>query len=212
MKGILFSRPCHDGTLAYLHYYGKELVKFSKKKYKTFDREKKKANKKEILKLIEKQKPVFIMFNGHGTPDEIAGHKNEIIVSKDNSNILLNTITYALSCSSAQKLGKIVIKNGCFCFIGYEDDFNLGKDPDSEASPKRDKIAKLFLEPSNILVKSLINGQKVEQAIENAKEKMKENIWYLSTTRDFPEAPFYAPFLMSNYFSLVGHGDKNRAI
>jgi len=212
MKSILFSRPCHDVTIAYLHYYSKELVELSKKKYKTLDREKEQANKKEILNLLEKQKPCLVMFNGHGASDKIGGHKNEIIVSKENPGVLSNTITYALSCSSAQELGKIAVEKGCLCFIGYDDDFNLGKDPNSEATPRKDKIAKLFLEPSNILVKSLLQGKKVNKAIKNAKEKMRENIWYLSTTKDFLEAPFYAPFLMSNYLSLVGHGNKEKCI
>ena len=213
MSCILFSRPSHDGTLAYLHYHTKELIKLSKNKgNKTINREKEHANKKEILKIIKKQKPNFIMFNGHGNQDIIAGHKNEIIISGNNPQVLSNTITYSLTCSSGKKLGKLVIAKGGICFIGYENDFNLGKDPDSEASPKRDKIAKLFLEPSNILVKSLIEGFSVKNAVEKAKEKMKENIWYLGNTKEFPEAQFYAPFLFWNYISLVVHGNENAFI
>jgi|APSaa5957512622_1039677.scaffolds.fasta_scaffold15317_5 hypothetical protein len=212
MKSILFSRPCHDVTLSYLHHHSKELVKQAARKYRVLNREKEQANKNEILELIGKQKPCFIMFNGHGAPDKIAGHQNEIIINKDNSEILSKTITYSLSCSSAQELGKIAVEKGCFCFIGYKDNFSLGKDPDSEASPGKDKIAKLFLESSNILVESLIQGKKVKDSIEKSKEKMRKNIWYLSTTKDFPEAQFYAPFLMNNYLSLVAHGDEGRVL
>ena len=43
-------------------------------------------------------------------------------------------------------------------------------------------------------------------------EKMRENIWYLSTTKDFPEAPFYAPFLFGNYTSLISYGDDEVSI
>jgi len=213
MGYILFSRPSHDVTLSYLHYYGKELVELSKSKnYQTIDREKEQANKKEICKIIKKQKPNFIMFNGHGDPDKICRHKDEIIISKQNAELLSGAVIYSLSCSSGKKLGKIVITKGAVCFIGYDEDFNLGKDPDSEASPRRDKIAKLFLEPSNILVKSLIEKFTVRNAIKKAKEKMQENIWYLSNTKDFPEAPFYAPFLFGNYLSLVAHGDNEVSI
>jgi len=213
MSCILFSRPCHDITLSYLHHYSKELIKYSEDKgYKTINREKEQANKKEIIKIISKQKPEFIMFNGHGNPDLIAGHKNEIIISKDNSKVLSNAIVYSLTCSSGQKLGKLVVTNGTICFIGYDEDFNLGKDSDSEASPRRDNIAKLFLEPSNILVRSLIDGSSVKIAIKKAKEQMRKNIWYLSTTKDFPEAPFLAPFLFSNYTSLIVHGDDEASI
>ncbi len=213
MSCILFSRPDHDSTLAYLYYYSKGLVDYSKnKKHKTLNREKEHANRKEIINLIKKQNPNFIMFNGHGDPDIIAGHKNEIIISKANSEILSNALIYSLTCSSGQKLGKLIVTKGAICFIGYNKDFNLGKDPNSEASPRRDKIAKLFLEPSNILVKSLIDGCSVKVAIERAKEKMRENIWYLSTTKDFLEAPFYAPFLFGNYISLISYGDVKASI
>ncbi len=213
MSSILFSRPSHDGTLAYLHHHSKELIKFSQDKgHKTINREKHHANKKEILDIIKKQKPNFIIFNGHGNQEIIADHNNEIIISSKNPQVLSNTITYSLTCSSGKKLGKLMIAKGGICFIGYENDFNLGKDPDSEASPKRDKIAKLFLEPSNILVKSLINGFSVKKAVEKTKEKMKENIWYLGNTKEFPEAQFYAPFLFGNYISLVVHGDENVTI
>ena len=200
MSCILFSRPDYDSTLAYLYYYSKELVNYAKnKKHKILNREKEQANKFEIINLIKKQKPDFIVFNGHGDPDKIAGHKNEIIISKTNPEVLSGTIVYSLTCSSGQKLGKLIVAKGGICFIGYDEDFNLGKDPNSEAVPRRDKIAKLFLEPSNILVKSLIDGESIK-------------IWYLSTTKDFPEAPFYAPFLFGNYMSLISYGDDEVSI
>ena len=210
MSSILFSRPSHDTTLAYLYYSSKKLIKLSQGKgHRTINREKQHANKKEILSIIKKQKPDFIMFNGHGSQDIIAGHKNEIIISGNNPQVLSDTITYSLTCSSGGKLGKLVVAKGGIRFIVYENDFNLGKDPDREASPRRDKIAKLFLEPSNILVKSLIEGFSVKKAVEKTKEKMEENIWYLGNTKEFPEAQFYAPFLFWNYLSLVVHGNEN---
>src|SRR3989344_3458775 len=105
------------------------------------------------------------MFNGHGSPEVVCGHNNEIIISaKDNPELLANTITYAFSCSSASILGPKTIEEGAICFIGYELDFALGKDPDSEAVPSKDKIAKLFLDPSNLLFSSLLKGNSVRQA------------------------------------------------
>lgn len=207
---VLFSRPSHDLTLSYLFYYSKELVKLSEElNYKTINKEKEEANKVIITNLIKKQNPNLIMFNGHGGDDFVCGHKNEIIVSsKENSEILANSVTYSLSCSSASILGREAVKKGAKCFIGYEFDFAFGKDPDSEAVPRRDKIAKLFLEPSNILFKSILNGKTVRDSIIKAKLKMKENIWYLSTTDSFPEASYYAPFLFGNYSGLIALGDE----
>jgi len=214
MVCVLFSRPRHDGQMAYLYHYSKELVSFSKiKGHKTLNKEGEEANKLIILGLIQKQKPFFIMFNGHGSPDVICGHKNEVIIStKKNPEDLSGTITYSLSCSSANRLGKLSIEKGAIAFVGYEMDFALGKDPDSEAAPAKDKIAELFLRPSNILVESILAGKEVDSALDKARKKMKENIMYLNTTNEFPEAKHYAPFLFGNYMGLVAYGDEKASL
>lgn len=213
MVCVLFSRPDHDIILSYLYIYSKELVNSSiSLGHKTINKEKHHATRKNIVGIIQKQKPELIMFNGHGNEKIICGHDDEIIIQSDiNGQVLCNTITYSLACSSSAELGPSVVINGG-CFIGYEFDFALGRDPDSEASPHRDKIAKLFLEPSNILFSSLLKGNEAKEAVEKAKKKMKENVWYLNTTNDFPEASYYAPFLFGNYLSLVVHGNKNASI
>lgn len=211
MACVLFSRPTHDGQMAYLHYYSKELVEFaSSRNHKTINKEGTDANREIITNVIQKQKPHFICFNGHGSPDVICGHKNEIIISsKENPEILSNKITYSLSCSSALSLGEISINKGAIAFIGYKMDFALGKDPDKEAAPSKDKIAKLFLEPSNILVTSILKGNKLKDAVKKSKDQMKENVLYLSTTDDFPEAKHYAPFLFGNYIGLTICGNED---
>lgn len=214
MTCILFSRPNHDVVVSYLHYHSKKLVDLSNsKRYKTINKESKDATKTNIVRIIKQHKPDFIMFNGHGSPKTICGHKNEVIISSDdNPEVLSSTITYSLSCASGLELGKIAVDRGAICFIGYELDFALGKDPDSEATPPKDKIATLFLEPSNILVNSLLKGNTVEMAIKKAKDKMMENVWYLRTTKAFSEAPYYAPFLFANYIGLVAYGNENSRI
>jgi len=210
----LFSRPKDDITLNYLYYYSKELVNLSNSLgHKTINREGKEANKDTIISLIKKQKPILIMFNGHGSPEVICGHNQEIIIdSKENPEVLKDSITYALACSSALILGPKSIEKNAICFIGYESDFALGKDPDSEASPRYDRIAKLFLEPSNILINHLLKGNNVKKSVEKAKEKMMENIWYLQTTNSFPDAVYYAPFLFNNYSNLVSLGNEDASI
>lgn len=214
MTCVLFSRPADDSQLNYLHYYSKELVELSEMLgHKTINKELQEANKATIISLVKKQKPRLIMFNGHGSPEEICGHKQEVLVSTiENSDILKGTITYTLSCSSALVLGPKSVEEGAVCFIGYESDFALGKDPESEASPRYDKIAKLFLEPSNLLFSSLLRGQNVKISVKKAKQKMADNISYLNTTKSFPEAIYYAPFLFGNYMSLTSHGNQDASI
>jgi hypothetical protein len=190
------------------------LVKLSKDlNHNTINKEHTEASKETVTKAISKFKPNLIMFNGHGSPEVICGHGNELIVSaNENPEILANAITYSFSCSSASILGEEAVKKGAICFVGYEFDFALGKDPDSEATPAKDKIAKLFMEPSNLLFKNLLEGSSVKYAIKKAKEMMNENIWYLNTTKAFPEAPHYAPFLFGNLIGLVPKGNDAASI
>jgi len=214
MARVLFSRPRHDGTLEYLYYYSKDLVKLSKDlDHNTINKEHKEANKDIIIKAINRFNPNLIMFNGHGSSEVVCGHDNEPIVSSnENPEVLANTITYSFSCSSASVLGEEAVKKGAICFIGYEFDFALGKDPESEAVPSKDKIAKLFMEPSNLLFKNLLEGSSVKYAVQKAKDMMNENIVYLNTTKSFPEATHYAPFLFGNLLGLTSKGNDTASI
>jgi hypothetical protein len=200
--------------MEYLFYYSKELIKLSESSgLGVINYEKENANKKAVVERITEQKPILIIFNGHGSAKTICGHKNEIIISSDENPEALNgAVTYSLSCSSASKLGLDAVNNGAIAFIGYKFDFAIGKDPDSEATPRMDKIAKYFLEPSNILASNLISGKDAKTAVLKAKEKMMENISYLSTTKDFPEAIHYAPYLYGNYAGLVIRGNEEALI
>jgi len=205
----LFVRPRHDDVVTYLHHYSDDLVKISDSKgFKTLNKEKEQTTKEIVTNIISKNKPNFIMFNGHGNENCICGHNDEPLIELDkNHNLLGNKITYALACSSASKLGKKV-GNDKTTFIGYGDDFALGMDTNCQASIKRDKIAKFFLEPSNLLVKSILKGNLISEAMAKSKELMKANISKLRTD-PFLNATDYIPYLYNNYLVLESHGNIN---
>lgn len=151
------------------------------------------------------------MFNGHGNPSVICGHDNEVVINKDtNYELLKGKVAYALSCSSAAELGKKVADKDS-TFIGYSDEFALGMDGNSQTAIHRDKRAKLFLEPSNLLVESLLKGNSAKEAVEKAKKQMKENISKLKTD-PFPDAKDYIPYLFNNYLILEVLGNENATI
>ena len=210
--GVLFVRPCHDDVISYLYHYSDELVKLSSSKgFKTLNKKKEQANKKVVSSVISVNKPKFIMFNGHGNERCICGHNDEVLIEAGRNydlSLLKNKITYSLSCSSASELGKEVGDDKT-AFIGYTDDFALGMDVNCQASIRRDEIAKFFLEPSNLLVKSLLKGNSVEEAVNKAKELMKSNISRLRTTTSFLNATDYIPYLFNNYIVLKAHGNVN---
>lgn len=214
MINVLFSRPKHDDAMEYLHYYSKELLKECERmpELNPINKEKEDSNRKVISEVIKKTNPRLIMFNGHGSPTEILGHSNETLIDESNAGLLKDSITYALACSAGAILGKTIAEKGALSFIGYKFDFAIGKDPDSEAVPGKDKIAKFFLEPSNILFSSLIKGQSAETAVLKAKKKMEEYIGFLSTTNNFPEAHHYAPYLFRNYLGLIILGNSGANI
>ncbi|MBU0457317.1 MAG: hypothetical protein ABH824_05165 [Nanoarchaeota archaeon] len=204
----LFVRPSHDDVTSYLFHYSKELIKESELKgFTTISKNQEDANRNVVVNVIEKNDFEFIMFNGHGNTSMICGHNDETIIQLgDNDNLLKRKVIYALSCSSAAELGRSVADEET-TFIGYVDDFALGMDVYSQTSIHRDKRARLFLEPSNLLVKSLLKGNSAKSAVDKAKKMMKDNISKLRTD-PFPDAKDYIPYLFNNYMVLEVLGNK----
>ena len=212
MKKTFFVRPCHDDVVSYLYYYSKTLLKESNNKgFKTINKDKENANKTVVTSVIKKNNPNFIMFNGHGSPTMICGHRDEVLIEKGkNHNLIKNRIIYSLSCSSASQLGTAVVDSKT-TFIGYVDEFALGMDMNSQAVVHKDERAKLFLEPSNLLVKSLLKGNSAKDAVTKAKNLMKVNISKLKTD-PFPDAKDYLPYLYNNYLILEVMGDESATL
>ncbi len=73
---VLISRPRHDEPTDYLYAYANEVVEYANSSgVTTLDFAEKKANKKDIQKVLKKQKPKFVFFNGHGDDKTIKGHR-----------------------------------------------------------------------------------------------------------------------------------------
>lgn len=208
MKTTFFVRSAHDAVTSYLFFYSKELVEESNLRgFRTINKKKQDANKLAVTTIIKKENPAFIMFNGHGNSPIICGHDDEILIQQDVNDFLLrNKITYSFTCKSADGIGRNVA-DSTTTFIGYVEDFALGMDVNSQASVMRDKRAKLFLEPSNLLVKSILKGNAISEAVSKAKKLMKKNISILRTD-PFPDSKDYIPYLFHNYLSLEAFGNK----
>lgn len=214
MTDVLFSRPKHDTPMEYLYYYSGLLIKEGEliRNIKIINKEKQNSTRRIINEVLRKINPRLIMFNGHGTKSSICGHNNEPIIDKENISLLNGSIIYALACCAGAELGETAKDIGADCFIGYKYEYAIAKDPEYEASPRKDKIAKFFLEPSNLLFSSIMNGQTVDSAVKKAKRKMKLDLGYLNTTKDMPYAKHYAAFLFGNYSGLVICGNKDAKI
>ena len=212
MSIILVTRPEHDNTTFYLSSWSKNIIKAAEEKgVKVLDLHKEKAEKTEVEGMIKKFSPNLIFFNGHGDEKTITGHKNQPLISAGDNEILLkDKITYALSCRSARVLGIMGIKAGAINYTGYEDDFIFVYTPEKITRPLQDDTAKLFLQPSEAFVISLIKGNTVKDSIERLMNLFKENILKL-LGGDVQDASIIR-FLWWDHQNLVSHGNLDAKI
>lgn len=210
-KGILITLPRHDDVTEYLSAFSKEIeqeaaergIKIKKLKDEG-------ATKNAFEKAVEKLDYSMIVFNGHGTENSIKGYKDEIIVAGGlNENLLKERIVYARSCHAASSLGRLVtleITNGCF--IGYIVPFKFWANSLYTHSPLKDNLARMFLEPSNLVSISLIKGNTAKEANENSKRQILKNIRKLLRNRT-NESAFIAEDLWNNYEGQVLLGNPS---
>jgi|SRR3989338_4344480 len=213
MRGtMLVTRPRHDDTTYYLFHWAQEIIQLAKKKgVKIFDLAKERANRKELESVAAKMQPSFIFLNGHGNANCVAGCDNEpLIKAGDNEKILERKSVYALSCSSAKKLGPASVKAGAKVYMGYEDDFMFMYEPDKLSKPLEDKTAKLFLGPSNQLVISFLKGHTAGEARERSQNYFMENIQKLISS-DSSDSDM-AQYLLWDKMHQVCLGDKDTVI
>lgn len=117
------------------------------------------------------------MFNGHGSEDTVTGHNNKpIVTAGENEEMLKEKIVYALSCSSARNLGPKSIDAGAISYTGFDDDFIFSYEPEKFSRPLQDETAKMFLEPSNLFVDSLIKGNTVNEARKKTENMLRSNM------------------------------------
>lgn len=210
---LLVTRPKYDDGTEYLSAYAIEFlkrVKFLNINFKDF--EGKNVTKKEIEKYIKNKNPQLLFLNGHGNPsgDEIYGHNDQVIFSLSNASLLKNRIIYARACFVAISLGKAAVKDGSGCFIGYEFPFSFWMDDKWSAKPLNDKMAALYLVPSNELALSLINGKTAAEADKRSKRMMIKNMKEILAmeTRKEPGATRMLEILWDNYEGQVVLGNK----
>lgn len=117
------------------------------------------------------------MLNGHGDDNIVTGHQNEpLLIGRTNDKLMKSRIIYALSCRSAKELGPKTVSSGAKSYTGYDDDFIFSYTPSMITRPLNDDKAKLFFEPSNIFMESLIKGNTVQEAKSKSEQLFRKNI------------------------------------
>lgn len=211
---ILITRPRHDEANNYLYHWSQPVIdSIKRKRVRLADLTEDKACNRLLWQYSKKLKPALYFFNGHGSPRIIAGHNDEVLISADDDLAIFGgSVFYSRSCDSAAELGPAAVKKGVKTFVGYIRKFSFGYMSQYSTQPLRDPLAKLFLEPSNLIVTSLVKGNTVYDASRKSLSSMKSNFSrMLSSTATFEER-YFSYFLWSNIKNQVVIGEKMTTI
>ena len=208
-KGLIITLPRFDIVTEYFSEFSKEIIGTARKKSLPVKEIKEKSvNKENTKKVLEKLNHKLIVLNGHGSKTQIAGHKNEIIISKENSELLKERITYSRACEAAHTLGNYISEMGG-CFIGYNEPFQFYADPDKHYNPLIDPKATLFLNPSNLVPISILKGNSIKESSERSKKQILKNIKkVLKENKNDSIAVAQALFSNYNAQTICGNEDE----
>jgi len=214
-KKILITRPNHDDATRYLFCWSKLVIKAAvKNHFQVFDLGKKNAGRNKFINCLNKNNPKAVFLNGHGSEKIVSGYNNEILVEAgENEKVLAGRITYARSCQAAKILGRQSVKKGAVAFIGYLKDYLLVYSQSHRRQPLKDKLAGLFLSPSNSIVISLTAGKTVAEANQESHRQMRKNLSLMLSSKASAEQREAAPYLWWNikYQTIIGDS-KGRVV
>lgn len=210
MACILVTRPNHDLPTIYLYRWSEALIHLAKRKlFTVLDLNGDKADRVTFEKYLRVNRPIFVFLNGHGTADDVRGIGDEIIIDKDTKGKdIQGVVIYARSCDAGVNLGSILCTLGAKTFVGYDRPFSVITSNSCNSRPLEDSMAKLFLDPSNLLVSTMLKGNTVSEANERSKTEMKRNISHLITRGDTSSATY----LYNNLLGQVLFGDQDAII
>lgn len=125
-KTILITRPSHDPTTRYCHYWSESVIKKAKEKaFRVLDIAGDKVTKDVFESYLKNQEPQILFLNGHGTQTAVFGHDDKPILDASNLNTVPeDSIIYVRSCDVGDKLGEDIAK-GASAFIGYRKAFGF---------------------------------------------------------------------------------------
>ncbi|MBR9683188.1 hypothetical protein GOV03_01490 [Candidatus Woesearchaeota archaeon] len=211
-KGLLITCPKHDDATAYLTHFSKEIIdEATKKSLKNKQVGDDELNEMAFSEILKKLQYRLVVLNGHGSPNVIFGHKNNPLIRKGKNDYLLKErIVYARSCDAGLNLGPTCMKNTKNgCFIGYALPFMFYISAEWTTNPYKDKVAKLFLSPSNMVPISIIKGHSTSKAHHSSKKQMLRIMSKLMKGERLQETPLYLEALWNNYQGQVIHGNEN---
>ena len=181
----LVTTPNSDRTTRYISAWAEKTIKeLESSRLRFIILAKGRATVSILESMLKKHNPSLLFLNGHGGPDFVCGHNDQILIQSGKNEVTLKgAVTYALSCSSARTLGPSAVQAGATAYIGYNEDFIFFISPEKVSRPKEDKTAEMFLTPANHIVVSLAKGHSVGEATNAARDyflrSIRRLIWYI---------------------------------
>lgn len=200
---VIITMPNYDPATSYLYSYAEELVKFAEDRNISLSQLQRPRLRRNILEAsIIKQNPQLLLFNAHGDEKTIYGDKigddaEYLIREGENHQLLQGKLIYARACSAAASLGRACTRNSG-CFIGYNKPFSFWTDLSRSTTPLKDKVAQLFLQPSNELAMALLRGKSAREAAGTFQNFSRKNILQLVGKENEPGAMASAMLLWNN--------------
>jgi hypothetical protein len=188
MPKILYTTPNFDDVTSYFREWSREIDSTARMKgWDIYQLDEENVTRENFESRLTSNDPDFVFFNGHGSEDKVYGHKEgsndpeSILISDDNDNLMNNRLVYARVCHSLRELGRKCVEKGATAYIGYKRGFVILTDPNQYFNPLEDKIAKPFMEISNIIPSVLIKGKTVKEALDRSFQQFIKNVEYQET-------------------------------
>jgi len=213
-NSLLVTRPNHDSATNYLYHWTEPVIDEAKRKHiPLYDLKEDKATKKIFLSYLQSKRPGFLFLNGHGDAQTVTGQNYDVLLDKTvNKDFIFDTIIYARSCDSGKILGNTLVQHGVSAFIGYTRKFIVGTTRSNITKPLNDPLAKLFLEPSNLIPTTILKGHTAGVADRRSKQEMLKNFQKMISSAGSFEERYAARWLWSDIRSQVVIGDQNASI
>lgn len=170
MNNTILVGRCNDElNVAFPFYWASRIIEEAEKlEYDIIDLREENYVEEKVKSLIESKSPGIIFLNGHGNEYCTKGHGcMPVIIANKNDILLKDKIVYVLSCKTAKYLGPAACDKGCEAYIGYLEDFAFVYLDDN---PLNDHIAKIYMEASNEIPLTILNGGSPKQAYENSQK------------------------------------------
>jgi len=177
---ILIGRSDHEWMVRFTYHWAQLIInKAEELGMKAIDLQRENYNRKKLKTAILENDPFFIFGNGHGDSNLLRGYEDKAVLEAcENDELLSGRIVYSLACMTGKVLGQSAINKGCSSYIGYGMDFTfIARDPLVD-DPLNDDFARGFMEASNQIPLTILDGGTSGQAYQNSQRVFDKWIEY----------------------------------